>query len=266
MMGNGNGMEERWTPPPETSSRAAAPAPVDEGDGKQVRTSKAAIRRLNHLLDFYFHEFNVCHNRYLLHLLEGPDGTNTFTVEQISQFPRIHRILAMLDTKSKTQLLKAAVETLEQLSVDDEGNLTLDPDHTPQVMKFVGITDFDTEALVRSPVVLHDTSMSAGWSRGMSMMSGSMGMSTVTHSNEHLPQDVFTVMGYNVLADVHARPELFPHCKPDDLKWAQRRAKLKREIIYHHTDVVCLHDLQSDSDPDDSRAGVQVRYMQPGVQ
>ena len=42
----------------------------------------------------------------------------------------------------------------------------------------------------------------------MSMVSGSMGMSTVTHSNEHLPSDVFTVMGYNVLADIHARPEL----------------------------------------------------------
>merc|ERR1719231_153971 len=100
----------------------------------------------------------------------------------------------------------------------------------------------------------------------ISLVSGTMGMATVQHSNEHLPHDVFTVMGYNVLADIHARPELFPHCKPDDLKWAQRRAKLKREIIYHHNDVVCLHDLQSDCDPDDSRTGLQVRYMQPGAQ
>jgi mRNA deadenylase 3'-5' endonuclease subunit Ccr4 len=260
-----NGNDQAWGMP-------GMPQRVDHdgdgGDGKQVRTSKAAIRRLNHLLDFYFHEFNVCHNRYLLHLLEGPDGTNTFTVEQISQFPRIHRILAMLDTKSKTQLLKSAVETLDQLSVDDDGNLTLDPDHTPQVMKFVGITDFDTEALVRSPVVLHDTSMSAGWSRDMSMMSGSMGMSTVTHSNEHLPADVFTVMGYNVLADIHARPELFPHCGADDLKWANRRAKLKREIIYHHSDVCCLHDVQSDCDPADdanSRQGTAASRFSPPI-
>ena len=99
-------------------------------------------------------------------------------MEQISQFPRIHRILALLDTKSKTQLLKAAVrrlctkregqnrlrlpalkwlgaeshcadplpppflvfpqyrtqvENLDQLSVDDEGNLVLSPEHTPEV-------------------------------------------------------------------------------------------------------------------------------------
>lgn len=85
----------------------------------------------------------------------------------------------------------------------------------------------------------------------MSMVSGSMGMSTVTHSNEHLPSDVFTVMGYNVLADIHARPELYPHCGAEDLKWAQRRAKLKREIIYHHSDIVCMHDVQSDCDPEE---------------
>merc|ERR1719359_878376 len=105
----------------------------DEGDGKTMRTSKAAIRRLNHLLDFYFHEFNVCHNRYLLHLLETKrEGSNMFTVDQLSEFPRIHRILSCLDRKSKVHLLRAAVENLEHLYVDDNGTLVLDPAYRPE--------------------------------------------------------------------------------------------------------------------------------------
>jgi len=63
-------------------------------------------------------------------------------------------------------------------------------------------------------------------------------------SREH-PSN-FTVMTYNVLADLYATNKMFPNCPQWALAWSYRRQSLVREIVCHQPDIVCLQEVQSD--------------------
>ncbi|XP_059668553.1 carbon catabolite repressor protein 4 homolog 2-like [Cornus florida] len=56
----------------------------------------------------------------------------------------------------------------------------------------------------------------------------------------------FTVLSYNVLADVYATSELYSYCPPWALSWPYRRQNLLREIVGYGADIVCLQEVQSD--------------------
>jgi CCR4-NOT transcription complex subunit 6 len=63
-------------------------------------------------------------------------------------------------------------------------------------------------------------------------------------SNTH-PSN-FTVMTYNVLADLYATHDMYPYCPGWALAWSYRKQALLREILHHHADIVCLQEVQSD--------------------
>ncbi|XP_062505281.1 uncharacterized protein LOC134181990 isoform X2 [Corticium candelabrum] len=55
----------------------------------------------------------------------------------------------------------------------------------------------------------------------------------------------FTVMQYNVLADHLARESWFPYSSDDTRSWLRRRELIRREILYHSPDLLCLQEVQT---------------------
>ncbi|CAK9199439.1 unnamed protein product [Sphagnum troendelagicum] len=56
----------------------------------------------------------------------------------------------------------------------------------------------------------------------------------------------FTVLSYNVLADLYATSDMYSYCPPWALSWAYRRQNLLREIVNYRADILCLQEVQSD--------------------
>eukprot|EP00899_Mesostigma_viride_P011811 jgi/Mesvir1/20630/Mv14856-RA.1 len=68
---------------------------------------------------------------------------------------------------------------------------------------------------------------------------------------EHRPGDgmsdvTFSVLSFNVLANLYASPELYSYCQPWALGWSYRRQNLLREILNSNADILCLQEVQSD--------------------
>lgn len=56
----------------------------------------------------------------------------------------------------------------------------------------------------------------------------------------------FSVLSYNILADVYATSEIYSYCPSWALSWPYRRQNLLREIVGYRADIVCLQEVQSD--------------------
>lgn len=55
----------------------------------------------------------------------------------------------------------------------------------------------------------------------------------------------FTVLSYNLLADLYASAEQFGYCPTWALHWPYRRANLLRELVSYNADIMCLQEVQS---------------------
>jgi len=51
------------------------------------------------------------------------------------------------------------------------------------------------------------------------------------------------IVSYNVLAQKKAKTTQFPYCRKSDLNWAERSAKLLKEVLEDNPDVVCLQEV-----------------------
>ncbi|KAK1397675.1 carbon catabolite repressor protein 4-like [Heracleum sosnowskyi] len=56
----------------------------------------------------------------------------------------------------------------------------------------------------------------------------------------------FTVLSYNILADVNATDNIYSYCPSWALSWPYRRQNLLREIVGYRADIVCLQEVQKD--------------------
>ena len=56
----------------------------------------------------------------------------------------------------------------------------------------------------------------------------------------------FTVLTYNVLADLYATSELYHYTPSWALSWNYRRQNILKEIVMHDADILCLQEVQSD--------------------
>ncbi|GJP85480.1 hypothetical protein CLOP_g15576 [Closterium sp. NIES-67] len=56
----------------------------------------------------------------------------------------------------------------------------------------------------------------------------------------------FTLLSYNVLADLYATSEMYSYCPPWALSWAYRKQNLLRELLGYRADIMCLQEVQSD--------------------
>jgi CCR4-NOT transcription complex subunit 6 len=56
----------------------------------------------------------------------------------------------------------------------------------------------------------------------------------------------FTVLTYNVLAEIYATPDAYPYCASWALPWNYRRRNILRELLSYRADVMCLQEVQAD--------------------
>tara|TARA_B110001450_G_scaffold220096_1_gene215408 strand:- start:47 stop:1639 length:1593 start_codon:yes stop_codon:yes gene_type:complete len=56
----------------------------------------------------------------------------------------------------------------------------------------------------------------------------------------------FTVLTYNVLADLYATTEMYGYTPQWALSWNYRRQNILKEIVMHDADILCLQEVQSD--------------------
>jgi len=75
----------------------------------------------------------------------------------------------------------------------------------------------------------------------------------------------FTVMTYNVLADLYATSEMYTYTPGWALSWGYRKQALLREILGQGADIVCLQEVQSDHyedffQPEMQKAGYTAVY------
>ncbi|CAK9319491.1 unnamed protein product [Citrullus colocynthis] len=76
-------------------------------------------------------------------------------------------------------------------------------------------------------------------------VSGVDAIGQLDSSGRALSSGSFTVLSYNILADVYATSESYSYCPSWALSWPYRRQNLLREIVGYHADIVCLQEVQS---------------------
>jgi CCR4-NOT transcription complex subunit 6 len=57
----------------------------------------------------------------------------------------------------------------------------------------------------------------------------------------------FTVLTYNILADLYTTTQQFPTSEPFALQWQYRRQLILKELAMYDADIVCLQEVQSTS-------------------
>eukprot|EP00033_Pygsuia_biforma_P003354 GCRY01003675.1.p1 GENE.GCRY01003675.1~~GCRY01003675.1.p1 ORF type:complete len:606 (+),score=138.05 GCRY01003675.1:229-2046(+) len=58
------------------------------------------------------------------------------------------------------------------------------------------------------------------------------------------PSASFKLMNYNILAEVYATTQLYPHCPEWALAWGQRKRRLLKEMVASQADIICLQEVQ----------------------
>src|SRR5699024_1423620 len=58
--------------------------------------------------------------------------------------------------------------------------------------------------------------------------------------------EAFTVMTWNVLADIYATTEAYPYSPPYVLAWNYRRGRILAELLAYNPDIICLQEVQGD--------------------
>lgn len=196
---------------------------LDTGKGKSVGR---ATQNLKSLLDFYFEPFTLQHNRYLLDLVASKVGEPlekgpwvqealvnfSFKLEDLTGLGRIAGSLQKLKFAQKDLNDFGDSEELKHLFRDADGQLKLKT--LPEVRSFVPARDIPEEVTKQVRRYL----------------------SAAREQRVQAPATTVSVLSYAVaeaLFDATQRGE-------------QRRARLKRQLLVHHTDLVCLQGLSAD--------------------
>lgn len=55
----------------------------------------------------------------------------------------------------------------------------------------------------------------------------------------------FTLLTYNLLADLYATGDMFSRCQPHTMSWQYRKQNLLKELLNYKADILCLQEVQS---------------------
>jgi CCR4-NOT transcription complex subunit 6 len=69
------------------------------------------------------------------------------------------------------------------------------------------------------------------------------GMSAMEIERRIPAPGTFTLLSYNVLADLYATSDKFSYCPHWALSWAYRKQNLLREIVSYRADILCLQEV-----------------------
>ncbi|KAJ1655952.1 RNA exonuclease ngl2 [Dispira simplex] len=60
------------------------------------------------------------------------------------------------------------------------------------------------------------------------------------------PDDAFTVMSWNVLAQSLVRRDLFPYCSKTQLRWKYRKDRLVAEFLFYRPHIACFQEIDKE--------------------
>lgn len=214
--------------------RTAGGGGIGQQDETPTKAARAAAQ-LRQLLDFYFEPFNLQHNRYLLDLIARRVGAPTkkgpwlaetlcnfhFSFDDLTGLGRIASAL------SKLKLSQCeALGTLKHLRWSADGRLQLRA--PPEVRSFVAAKAASSEAVNAAVRYL----------------------AAVREFRGQAPPGILSCLSYALaapLADQTAHGQ-------------QRHAQLKRQLLLHHTDLMCLQGL----DPEENGAQLTPTLVEEG--
>ncbi|CAE7274100.1 PPP2R4 [Symbiodinium microadriaticum] len=219
-------------------------------------SQKDAIE-LRKLLKYYFEPFNLQHNRVLMSLVQAQSGSKGvlkhqtrlwFSIEEICYMPRIQKRFAAYDRSRHSDLLAAALQTDEELPVGL-------PSHGyRREWKSCGSwtkTELWLELSYMPAFRLFQTTEECEEVRSMLKPEINVGMDNI----EALPPHVFLVMSYSLSSDISCR--LSPKVQeaeeaiakgeldPNVVYWETRMQRIKRQLLWHPADVICVQGIQS---------------------
>ena len=64
---------------------------------------------------------------------------------------------------------------------------------------------------------------------------------------DHIAKSRFTVLTYNILADLYTTTQQFPTTETFALHWQYRKQVILKELASYDADIVCLQEVQSTS-------------------
>eukprot|EP00887_Chlorella_sp_A99_P001164 scaffold14.g1164.t1 len=67
----------------------------------------------------------------------------------------------------------------------------------------------------------------------------------LTPAKPSVARGKFTLLSYNMLADLYATADQFGYCPPWALAWPYRRVNLLKELLSYDADIMCLQEVQS---------------------
>lgn len=204
-------------------ARSKAREPPAKGQSQGANRNVAQLRQL---LDFYFEPFTLQNNRFLLDLIykripppqeKGPWLSKTllnlsFFFEDLHGLGRIMAAWGKLKLQPNWQ---SELQNLKHLRCQDDGKLQLSAEL--EVRSFVQAAHVGRE--LASSVVQY--------------------LSATREVRGQAPRGVVSVVSYAV-RDVFA-----DHL---GLQGSQRQSKIKRQLLVHHADVICLQGLDVDAD------------------
>lgn len=79
--------------------------------------------------------------------------------------------------------------------------------------------------------------------RRMISVSGADLIGHVDSDGRNASSGTFTVLSYNILADIFATSDTYSYCPSWALSWPYRRQNLLREIVGYRADIVCLQEV-----------------------
>lgn len=81
-------------------------------------------------------------------------------------------------------------------------------------------------------------------------------------SNVHQYPNRFTVLSYNMLAEIYATRQMYPYCPLWALRWKYRKHLILRQLKEWNADIVCLQEVQADHHIEDLEKALHKRgYM-----
>jgi hypothetical protein len=209
------------------------------------RSLRNAGLRLQQLLDFYFESFNLQHNRLLLDLVAtraGPPphkspwpvdtlSTFSFTLDDLLGLGRIASELGRLRIPTTNSLtLERMIGPLKYLKCFENGQLSLM--YPPEIRSFVPSAEADSE-----------------------VASGAMRyLAVACEQRGQAPPGFVSVLAVNVTEALLDQSD----------KGDQRRSRLKRQFLLHHTDFICVQGINVNVEKEGLGTYVQTALMSEG--
>jgi len=224
------------------------PPCIHDCSNRRVRVVPANkdVKHLRQLLRFYFQPFNLQHNGMLMSVVEAERRKHSsnenhslqprFCFRDLQQLPRIGRLLATYEERAHSNLLAAAMHEGDELPVR------------------IAQKQDSTSLTLKSSPNLRCMEIARNCPDAQSLLTSKTNLFVPAH---RLPSCAFSVASYSVSSDLShddspKTGELLKEVSaggitfdPSGLSWENRQQHIRRQVLFHNPDIICIQGLQS---------------------